>query len=184
MAAPDFQFTEPFGDARMEELKLLSWIAQNGELSFASVPSGPWHDLLLSLVSTELLTTYLFKWAKDHFTREDDPDPDLANSSGLPGESRLERTMIYAKVRAVYDLFEMRPPKGLRLTHPGRVRLSELKQALRAGREREPFGILWDVRHWEQDLQVAILDARGGSPLALAYLDMNGLKLVNDTYRT
>src|SRR5205823_5000317 len=60
--------------------------------------------------------------------------------------------------------------------------LSELKQALRAGREREPFGILWDVRHWERDVQIAILEAGEGSPLALAYLDMNGLKNINDTY--
>ena len=66
---------------------------------------------------------------------------------------------------------------ALKLTHKGRVRLSELKQALRSGRERDPFGILWDVRHWEQDLQIAIVDAREGSPLALAYLDMNGLKV-------
>jgi len=61
------------------------------------------------------------------------------------------------------------------------VRLSELKQALRSGREREPFGILWDVRHWEQDLQVAIVDAQEEYPLAVAYLDMNGLKEVNNT---
>lgn len=59
---------------------------------------------------------------------------------------------------------------------------SKLKQALRLGREREPFGILWDVRHWKQDLQKAILHAREGAPLALAYLDMNGLKQVNDKH--
>src|SRR5262249_20941464 len=70
----------------------------------------------------------------------------------------------------------------LQLSHRGRLRLSELKQALRSGREREPFGILWDVRHWELDLQIAILDARETSPLALAYLDMNGLKQVNENH--
>src|SRR5205807_2245049 len=52
----------------------------------------------------------------------------------------------------------------------------------RSGREREPFGILWDARHWEQDLQIAILDVCASSPLAVAYLDMNGLKLINDTH--
>ena len=41
---------------------------------------------------------------------------------------------------------------------------------------------LWDGRHWEQDLQIAISDADIGAPLALAYIDMNGLKEVNDTH--
>lgn len=182
MVVPHFQFTEPFGDARVEELKLLSWTAQHGELSFASVPSGPWHDLLVSLVSNELLTVFSFKWAKRTYSSEGNPDPDLVGSSGIPGESPLERARVCARVRAVNDLHEMRPPEGLRLTHLGRVRVSELKQALRAGREREPFGILWDERHWKQDLQIAILDAHEGSPLAVAYLDMNGLGQVNESH--
>jgi diguanylate cyclase (GGDEF)-like protein len=182
MAVPHFEFTEPFGDARVEELKLLSWTAQHGELSFASVPTGAWHDLLLSLVSSELLTVFAFEWAQTTFSRLPNQTPDLASSSGIVGESGLERAIVSARVRAVFDLYQMRPPAALRLTHWGRVRLSELKQALRAGREREPFGILWDVRHWEQDVQIAILEAREGSPLALAYLDMNGLKQINDTH--
>jgi diguanylate cyclase (GGDEF)-like protein len=70
---------------------------------------------------------------------------------------------------------------SLTLTHRGRVRLSELKQALRSGREREPLGILWDVRHWETDLEIALLDASPSSPVSVAYLDMNGLKQLNDT---
>jgi diguanylate cyclase (GGDEF)-like protein len=182
MAVPHFQFTGPFGDARVEELKLLSWTAQHGELAFPSDPSGPWHDLILHLVWSELLTVYSFQWAKRACSSDANPDPDLAGASGIAGESQLERTKIIAKVRAVSDLYEMRPPAELRLTHLGRVRLSELKQALRSGREREPFGILWDVRHWEQDLQIAILDAHEGSPLAVAYLDMNGLKQVNEDH--
>jgi hypothetical protein len=142
MAVPHFQFTEPFGDARVEELKLLSWTAQHGELSFASVPSGPWQDLLVALVWSELLTVFLFDWAKRAYSNGTNPDPDLATPFGLPGDTPLVRAMASARVRAACDLYEMRPPAGLRLTHLGRVRVSELKQALRAGREREPFGIL------------------------------------------
>ena len=74
MAVLDFQFTEPFGDARVEELKLLSWTAQHGELSFASVPVGPWHDLLVSLVSSELLTVFSIEWAKETYSRQGLPD--------------------------------------------------------------------------------------------------------------
>jgi diguanylate cyclase (GGDEF)-like protein len=90
--------------------------------------------------------------------------------------------MAASKIKAICALHEKRPPQGLRLTHFGRIRLSELKQALRTGRERESFGILWDVRHWERDVQIAILEAGEDSPLALAYLDMNGLKHINDTH--
>jgi diguanylate cyclase (GGDEF)-like protein len=182
MVVHDFQFTEPFGDARVEELKLLSWTAQHGGLSFTSVPSGPWHDLLVALVSSELLTVFTLERAKQEFSSPGNAYSDMVVPLGMPGDTPLMRAIALARVRAVNDLYEMRPPAGLRLTHLGRVRVSELKQALRAGREREPFGILWDVRHWEQDLQIALLEAREESPLALAYLDMNGLKQVNDTY--
>jgi len=182
LPAPYFQFTESFGDARVEELKLLSWTAQHGGLSFSSVPSGPWHDLLVALVSSELLTVFSLEWAKQVYSSEGNAYRDLVVPLGMPGDTPLVRAMALARVRAIYDLYEMRSPTGLRLTHLGRVRLSELKQALRAGREREPFGILWDVRHWQQDLQIAILDAREGSPLAAAYLDLNGLRQVNEVH--
>ncbi len=181
MAAPYFQFTDPFGDARVEELKLLSWTAQHGELSFPSVPSGPWHDLLVSILWSESLTVFSFEWAKRAYSSEGNPDPDLASSSGIPGESPLERARVSARVRAVWDLYQMCPPAGLRLTHSGRVRVSELKQALRAGRIREQYGMLWDGRHLQTDLQIALLDASEMAPLSVGFLDMNGLKDINDS---
>jgi len=145
MAVPHFQFPESFGDARVEELRLLSWTDQHSGMSFASVPGGPWHDLLISLVSRDLLTVFSFQWAKETWSREGIRD--LAAPLGMPGDTALVRAIALARIRAMYDLYEVRPPEGLRLTHLGRVRISELKQALRAGREREPFGVLWDVRH-------------------------------------
>ena len=182
MAAPHFQFTVAFGDARVEELKLLSWTAQHGELSFASLPNGPWHDLLIFLISSELLTVFDLDRAKIEFSSPGNAYRDMVVPLGMPGDTPLVRAIALERVRAVNDVYEMRSPAGLRLTHLGRVRVSELKQVLRAGREREPFGILWDVRHWELDLQIAILDARRESPLVVAYLDMNGLKQINDTH--
>jgi len=100
----------------------------------------------------------------------------------MPNESVLERAMTAARLRAIFDLYEQRPPAGIRLTHAGRVRLSELKHNLRAGREREPFGVLWDVRHWKLDAHIAILEAREDAPLAFAYLDMNGLGQINNVH--
>jgi diguanylate cyclase (GGDEF)-like protein len=178
VAQNDFPFTDPFGDARVEELKLLSWTAQHGKLTFPSVPIGPWHDLLVALVIGEIVTVFPYAWAKEIYLKQGIDD--MAHQFGMPADTPLSRSMAQARHRAICDLYEMRPPDGLRLTHLGRVRLSELKQALRTGREREPFGILWDGRHWEQDTQIAILEAGEGTPLALAYLDMNGLKQIND----
>jgi diguanylate cyclase (GGDEF)-like protein len=95
------------------------------------------------------------------------------------GETPLERALHAARTDSLSKVLAGHEVK-LVLTHRGRVRLSELKQALKARREREPFGILWDVRHCDLDLQIAILDASETLPLAVAYLDMNGLKQVND----
>ena len=48
---------------------------------------------------------------------------------------------------------------------------------MRSGREREPFEILWDARQWKQDLQIALIDAAAETPVSVAYMDMNDLKL-------
>jgi diguanylate cyclase (GGDEF)-like protein len=69
----------------------------------------------------------------------------------------------------------------LRISHAGRVRLSELEQALQTNRDREPFGILLGQRHVLADLAIAITRATGESPLTVAYLDANGFKTINDT---
>jgi diguanylate cyclase (GGDEF)-like protein len=69
----------------------------------------------------------------------------------------------------------------LSISHKGRVRLSELRQALKTGRDRDPTRILLDQRHVEQGVAVAILDATADSPLSIVFLDLNGLKAINDT---
>jgi len=68
----------------------------------------------------------------------------------------------------------------LEMGHLGRLRLFELQDQLRATRLREAFGILFDGRHVERDLAVAILNSRPDEPVSLAYLDMNGLKSFNE----
>lgn len=68
----------------------------------------------------------------------------------------------------------------LRISHKGRVRRSELEQALRTGRDREPFGILWAERHRDQAVAMAVLTAGPKAPVSLSYMDMNGLKRIND----
>lgn len=160
---------DSFGDARLEELKLLSEMEYQGELE-VTPSAGPWRDLIIYLVQERLVN---------------DPNTSagpigLRKLGGLPGESELERSLHAGFVTDLCRVIEGCTIK-LKLSHRGRVRLYELKNSLRSGREREPFGILWDVRHWELDVQIAILEAREDSPLAIAYLDLNGLKTINDT---
>jgi diguanylate cyclase (GGDEF)-like protein len=70
----------------------------------------------------------------------------------------------------------------LYMSHKGRVRMSELRDALTAGKYRDPSGLLWSKRHFERDYTVAVLGACGEAPVSLAVFDMNGLKRVNDTH--
>ncbi|WP_437902921.1 GGDEF domain-containing protein [Sorangium sp. So ce327] len=85
----------------------------------------------------------------------------------------------------VWTTRKMQSEKGVKLTigHKGRVRLSELQQQLKTGRDRDPTGLCVARRHLEIDLAIAILAVSQGQPLTIAYLDMNDLKLINDTYR-
>ena len=69
---------------------------------------------------------------------------------------------------------------SLEMGHPGRLRLAELQDQLKATRLREPFNILFDGRHVERDLSVALMNIRPDEPVSLAYLDMNGLKAFNE----
>jgi diguanylate cyclase (GGDEF)-like protein len=164
---------EPFGDARIEELMLLSEIDREGPI-VRRPETGPWRDLVAFLIDARFVNDLLLEW--DQHRHEI-----MTGQTAPAGQTYLEVQNHKLRMESLSKLLAGEEIH-LKLTHRGRVRLSELKQALRTGREREPFGILWDVRHWEQDVQIAILAARADSPLALAYLDMNGLKQVNDTH--
>lgn len=71
---------------------------------------------------------------------------------------------------------------SVRISHKGRIRLAELEQSIKTGREREEFGILWAGRYWERDLRIALLSVSKESPVACCFLDMNGLKAINDNH--
>lgn len=68
---------------------------------------------------------------------------------------------------------------ALRVTHAGAVRRAELEQQLKAGRIKEPMGLIWDGRHFRQDTRVALLDASPTHPLGVVYLDLNDVKVFN-----
>lgn len=159
--------TYRFGDARIEELKLLAELDHEGGMTITP-EEGPVRDMIAFLVTERFVTAFNLPWT-DNGVR----------FSGLPGESPLERHLHECWVKGLSDVLAGKSVH-LELTHRGRVRLSELKQAMRSGRIREQYGILWDARHFENDLQMAILDASESAPLSIGYLDMNGLKEIND----
>jgi diguanylate cyclase (GGDEF)-like protein len=178
---PFYDFSQPFDDARLAELRLLSFADRHGGLAFADVAEGPWRDFLIFAVADGLLSAFGYEFAKRHFGHESAPWGNISNTSGIAGESQLERAMVIERVQALDRIYQ-RTSGTLFMTHRGRVRLSELKQALRSGREREPFGILWDGRYAELDLQIMLLDASTKAPLSVVFMDMNGLKSLNDTH--
>jgi diguanylate cyclase (GGDEF)-like protein len=158
-----------FGDARIEELKLLAEIDRTGGVTLQP-ERGPKWDMVFFLVYERFATSFNMPWTAPS-----------ALIGTLPLESDLERHIHSCWAKSVSDVLEARQGVRLELTHKGRVRLSELRQAFRTGKDREPFGILWDGRHLENDLQIAILDAGESTPLSVGFLDMNGLKPINDT---
>ena len=159
-----------FGDARLEELKLLAEIDRMGTFRF--IPQQePQRAMVVWLVTERLANDFDFPWSQN-------PEQ---SSGGLPGESDLERSQHQRYLTTLRCLLAGQEV-SLRLSHKGRIRLSELKQALTAGKIREPFCILWDGRHFDSDLQVALVDASEKSPLSLICLDMNRLKAINDQW--
>lgn len=70
----------------------------------------------------------------------------------------------------------------LEISHKGRVRLSELEQQLRTGRDRDETGLLLAKRHLTTDLAIALLSASNDAPLSVVFLDMNGLGSINNTH--
>lgn len=157
-----------FADARLEELTLLSEIDRKASVTETPM-KGPRRDMIAFLVAERFVNDLQIEWMYN----------DSEGFTGLPSESPMERKLNDARLRSLSRVLAGEEVR-LELTHNGRVRLSELKQALRSGKTREPYGILWDGRHLQQDLQLAILEASDIAPLSIGFLDMNGLKGIND----
>jgi diguanylate cyclase (GGDEF)-like protein len=129
---------------------------------------SPERDLAASIAQQGYLNDLNLAW---QYSESDSMVP--------PGKSGLEMASLRQKIDTLARIFGGKEV-GLQITHAGRVRMAELSQALRSGKIREQYGILWDGRHFDQDLNIALLDASEQAPTAVAYLDMNGLKSVND----
>src|SRR5207244_5458270 len=71
------------------------------------------------------------------------------NQAGIANVLEFERIDPLARVMGGQQV-------TLRISHKGRVRLAELEQGLKTGRDREPFNILFGKRHIIPDLLIAL----------------------------
>jgi diguanylate cyclase (GGDEF)-like protein len=71
-------------------------------------------------------------------------------------------------------------PIRLRIGHKGRIQLWNLRDQLRADRDRDQFGILYDRRAWERELAVQLPFASADNPFSILYMDLDYFKSVNE----
>jgi diguanylate cyclase (GGDEF)-like protein len=153
-------------DARLLELAFLSDLSRRDQTEVTLGPSGPNRDMIVHLLMEGMVSdTVGFKMWSTNFD-------EMATYVIKHTEHQRQLALVH--------LFDGQPVR-LRINHKGRIRLAELQQAIKTGREREPFGILLNARYWERDLRVALLAASKSTPVALCFLDMNGLKAINDS---
>lgn len=165
--------TPRYRDPRLIELQLLAELDRPnpegpGPVHVAPGQSGIDYLTLeawLALARDLSITT---DWTPTKFTRAPDPFPD-------PEKALKERG-----VRLVEQLEGSGTPDRVRITHRGRLRLYRLRAELDAGRIRDKFGILWDDRHWETDLQVRLWMKAPKEPVSIIVADLDHFKAVND----
>jgi len=158
-------------DARVRELEFLSRVERQGAVG--TISDGLLKDdLQKQMIAHLLYEGYLngvesLPWG---------PGSWLSTApTEMPGKVELRRWYEMKTLLAEQQL-------PLSLSHKGRVRISELRDELRAGKYRDPSGLLWSVRHLDRDLIVAVTEAAEAAPVSLAVVDMNGLKPINDNY--
>lgn len=152
-------------DARLLEIEFLSRLSRSKSLILTRDDDIPRRDLIAYLIMEGLA--------------EDATGPGWPSMT--PTSFAQSATYLQQKRAYCFGQFLCDQPVVLCISHKGRVRLAELEQALKTGRDREPFGILLGARYWERDLRIALLSASKESPVALCFLDMNGLKAINDS---
>jgi len=154
-------------DARLLELDFLSRLSRYESIQVLNDRNVPRRDMIVHLLLEEMVNG-------------------VAGIKNIAGTTDFKAKLIVqqAEYERLCTLVEFLAGKQviIRISHKGRVRLAELEQAIKIGREREPFGILFAARYWERDLRIALLSASKESPVTLCFLDMNGLKAINDVH--
>jgi diguanylate cyclase (GGDEF)-like protein len=158
-------------DPRLAEIAFLDAVERSNQgEALINVPEADRHGLgevAFADMVTDLLFGGFLTGSRDRL------NTNPASSVGLRAhlEEQSEMQYFYLLHRKMIHV---------RLTHRGRVRLWELRDALMTGRDRDPFGILLDQRYWKRDLEVRMLDVTPETPVVAVLLDVDNFKAVND----
>ncbi|WP_437546090.1 diguanylate cyclase [Sorangium sp. So ce367] len=153
-------------DARLREMQFLAQLDREGTREYQEKYAGTAdQQMIASLLENGYLNDFYDHAAKVH------PDGVFHALAARPDF-----------ITNLVGMLIIGQPVTLRIGHRGRVRLSELEQQLKTGRDRDETGLLWAKRHIETDLAIALLSASTEASLSVVFLDMNGLKAINDTY--
>jgi diguanylate cyclase (GGDEF)-like protein len=158
-------------DARLAELQFLARFKATPALSVCHPQSSPERDLIVSLINRGMLNsleTQLWTYLSPSylFERARDPENRLAQQAEREHWDTINRVLGGQETL-------------LRIGHLGRVRLSELEQSLKSGRERDKFNILLDGRHLDRALRVFMTKVEPARPFSIVFADMNDLKKIN-----
>lgn len=169
--------TEFRNDIRLQELKLLTqlererWVKRSYKISGGGHEMAKERQMVLSLIMRDMLNgpdTRSSSYS-NHYTGEN-----IHNIvESMKSQDSAKKGRLIEEILTGVEV-------ELEMGHLGRLRLFELQDQLKATRIREAFGILFDGRHVERDLAVAIMNSGPTEPVSIAYLDMNGLKAINE----
>lgn len=156
-------------DARLQEMQFLARLDRDGPVEVGGPYDGSFErQMIISLIE------------RGHVNGID------SKGVNLPTSYRLTESMLSHREETLWRLLDVKPELAtkiqLRISHQGRLRLSDLQQQLKTGRDRDETGLLWAKRHLVTDIAVAVLAASADLPLSLMFLDMNGLKAINDSH--
>lgn len=159
-------------DARVREMKFFSRLDREGKILVETVDAG---GPGLHSQERQMIISLL----KDEYVNGIDSAPGvldlMVNWSAKGAHDSIVRQQLH-------NLLLGRSAVELHISHKGRVRLSELEQQLKTGRDRDPTGLCLAKRHLLIDLAIVVLSVDKDSPLSVVFLDMNGLKAINDTH--
>jgi diguanylate cyclase (GGDEF)-like protein len=66
------------------------------------------------------------------------------------------------------------------INHAGRLRLWRTRDEVLKARTKDPFGLLWDKRHWDTDLAIRQAMSDAETPLTVMFIDVDNFKAVNE----
>jgi len=150
-------------DARLRELQFLARLDREGRVDLTVAVEDPDRLMILHLL-------------RERYVNH------LAALEGTSGEIPDLEDALRDRLAHDLDLLLKVEPVAFRINHKGRLRVAELEHALQTGRDRDPTGLMFSKRHLDRDLAIAILSARPETPVSVAFLDMNGLKSINDRH--